>query len=460
MTDQPTEFPLDVRTLLAGGDPAIIAARVRALPADQIAELLSGLHPADSADVLEELEPAQQRAVFAEFETEDAAEVLAYIDPDEQAGVVADLPTDELSDILDDMAPDDAADLLGELPDARASAVLAGMEDAGPVQLLLRYDAESAGGLMTPNVINLRAEATVGQALALLRQTHPVEELSYYLYVTDTDRRLVGVVSLRQLVTAELSTPLAQIMDPSVISVAVDADQEEAAQLLARYGLLSVPTVDAEGRLVGAITADDLIDVIQEEATEDIYRLANLDASEDVYDSVWAASRRRLLWLFINLPTAVLAGFVVSQFTGVIQLVPILAAFVPIIAGQGGNAGIQTLTLIVRSLALGEITLRDSWRTLAREALIGVLNGVIFGLAVGLLGLFWQQNATIGVVVGCAMLLNLIGAAIFGALVPLGLRLCKIDPALASGVIVTTVTDVTGNLCLLGLATLLLHGIA
>lgn len=452
-----TELQNDLRALLAGGDPAVIAERVRALPPDQIAELLVALHPADGADVLEEFQPEQQRAVFAELEYEDAAEVLAYLDADGQADVVAGLPSAELSDILDEMAPDDAADVLAELPADQARAALAGMEDAAPVQALLRYDDESAGGLMTPHVINLRVDATVGQALTVLRQAQPVDDLSYYLYVTDADNRLVGVVSLRQLVTADLTTPLAQIMHRDVISVPVDADQEEVARVLSRYGLLSVPTVDAAGRLVGAITADDVIDVIQEEATEDLYRLANLDTEEDLADLVWRSSRRRLLWLFINLPTAILAGFVVSQFTGIIQLVPILAAFVPIIAGQGGNAGIQTLTLIVRSLALGEISLRDSWRTLAREAVIGVFNGVIFGLAVGALGMFWQQNFMIGIVVGGAMMLNLIGAAISGTLVPLGLRLFKIDPALASGVIVTTVTDVTGNLCLLGLATLLLQ---
>ncbi len=448
---------INFQELLAGGDPTVIAERVRSLPADQIAALLAALHPADGADVLEELQPAQQRAVFAEFETEDAAEVLAYLDADEQVDVLSDWSPGEISDVLDDMAPDDAADVLGELSEAQASAVLAGMEDAAPVQALLRYDDESAGGLMTPNVVSLRADATVAQVLALLRQAQPIEDLSYYLYVTDTAGRLVGVVSLRQLVTAELTTQLAQIMSPDVISVSVDADQEAAAQILSRYGLLAVPTVDADGRLVGAITADDVIDVIQAEATEDIYRLANLDAAEDLYDSLWASSRRRLLWLFINLPTAVLAGFVVSQFTDIIRLVPILAAFVPIIAGQGGNAGIQTLTLIVRSLALGEITLRDSWRTLTHEALIGLLNGVIFGLAVGLIGLLWQQSIMLGVVVGLAMMLNLIGAALSGTLVPLGLRFFKVDPALASGVIVTTVTDVTGNLCLLGLATLLLQ---
>lgn len=326
-----TELQNDLRALLAGADPAVIAERVRALPPGQIAELLAALHPADSADVLEELQPEQQRAVFAELEHEDAAEVLAYLEAGEQADVVAGLPSTELSDILDEMAPDDAADVLGELPADQARAALAGMEDAAPVQALLRYDEESAGGLMTPHVVNLRADATIGQALTLLRQTQPVDDLSYYLYVTDADNRLVGVISLRQLVTADLDTPLAQIMHDDVISVPVDADQEEVARVLSRYGLLSVPTVDAEGRLVGAITADDVIDLIQEEATEDLYRLANLDTEEDVYDSVWRSSRRRLMWLFINLPTAVLAGFVVSRFTGIIQLVPILAAFVPII---------------------------------------------------------------------------------------------------------------------------------
>lgn len=448
---------IDVQALLAGGNPTVIAERVRSLPAEQIAELLAALHPADSADVLEEFQPDQQRAVFAEFETEDAAEVLAYLDADDQADVLSDWTPGEISDVLDDMAPDDAADVLGEMSAAQASAVLAGMEDAASVQELLRYNEESAGGLMTPNIINLRADATIGQALALLRHAQPIEDLSYYLYVTDAASHLVGVVSLRQLVTADLTTQLSQIMNPEVISVSVDADQEEAARVLSRYGLLSVPTVDMQGRLVGAITADDVIDVLQEEATEDIYRLANLDAEEDVNDSVWESSRRRIMWLFINLPTAVFAGFVVSQFTNIIQLVPILAAFVPIIAGQGGNAGIQTLTLIVRSLALGEITLRDSWRTLSHELLIGLLNGIIFGLAIGLIGLLWQQNFMIGVVVGLAMMLTLIGAAISGTVVPLGLRLFNIDPALASGVIVTTVTDVTGNICLLGLATLLAH---
>jgi magnesium transporter len=451
------ELEHDLRGLLAGGDPAVIAERVRALPPEQIASLLAALHPADSADVLEELSEEQQRDVFAELEPDDAADVLAYLDTEEQAEIVADLPAAQLSDILDEMEPDDAADVLAELPRAQASAALAGMEDAAGVRDLLAYDEESAGGLMTSNVISLRAGATVGQALTLLRQLHPTEDLSYYLYVIDDDRRLVGVVSLRQLVTADLSTPLVQIMNDDVISVPVDADQEEAARLLARYGLLMIPTVDALGRLAGAITADDVIDVIQEEATEDIYHLAGLDAEENVDESVVTTSRRRLTWLLVNLPTAMLAGWVVSQFEGTVAKVAALAVFMPIIAGMGGNAGIQTLTLIVRSLALGEVRLRDTWRALGREALVGLVNGLCFGVVIGLIGWLWKGVPMLGVVAAIAMVANMLAAAIAGTLVPLLLRRVGADPALASGVIVTTFTDVTGYGCFLGLATLLIN---
>lgn len=451
-----TELEKDLRTLLEGGDPTVIAERVRALPPDRIADLLAALHPADSADVLEELHPDQQRAVFAELEHEDAAEVLAYLDTDDQADVVAELPTAVLADILDEMEPDDAADVLAELPAARASAALADMEDSSEVKALLTYEEESAGSLMTRNLITLRAGASVGQALNLLRQIHPDAEVSYYLYVTDADNRLVGVLSLRQMVIADLDTPLARIMNPDVISVSVDADQEEAARILARYGLLALPTVDAQGRLVGAITADDVIDVIQEEATEDIYRLANLPGETSVDQSVLTASRQRLTWLLLNLPTALLASGVVSQFEGTVQQVAVLAVFMPIIAGMGGNAGIQTLTLIVRSIALGEINLRDSWRALGREALIGLVNGICFGVVIGLVGLFWKGLPILGLVAGVAMLANMVAAALAGTLVPLVLRRFGADPALASGVIVTTFTDVTGYGCFLGLATLLI----
>lgn len=447
----------DLHDLLEGGDPSVIAERIKALPPERIAMLLAALHPADSADVLEELDIEQQRAVFAELESEDAADVLSYLDSDDQVELVADLPSDELSDILDEMEPDDAADMLAELPPDQASAALEQMEDSSEVKELLQYEDESAGGLMTPHVVKLRAQATVGQVLSLLRNVQPIEDLSYYLYVTDDDNKLVGVVSLRQLVTADLSLTLGDIMHRDVISVSVDADQEEAARIFSRYGLLSLPTVDAQGRLVGAITADDVIDVIQEEATEDIYHLAGLDAEEHVDETVLATARRRLTWLLVNLPTALLAGAVVSQFEGTVQKVAVLAVFMPIIAGMAGNAGIQTLTLIVRSIALGEISLRDSWSALSHELLVGLINGVCFGVVIGLVGLIWKGLPILGVIAGVAMLINMVAAAFAGTMVPLILRRIGADPALASGVIVTTFTDVTGYTCFLGLATIFIN---
>jgi magnesium transporter len=448
------ELEKDLHDLLEGGDPVVIAERLQALPPERIALLLAALHPADGADVLEELDIKQQRAVFAELESEDAADVLSYLDSDDQVELVANLPSDELSDILDEMEPDDAADMLAELPPEKASAALAQMEDSSDVKELLKYEDESAGGLMTPHVIKLRAQATVGQVLSLLRSVQPIEDLSYYLYVTDEEDKLVGVVSLRQLVTADLGLTLGEIMHRDVISVSVDADQEEAARIFSRYGLLSLPTVDAEGRLVGAITADDVIDVIQEEATEDIYHLAGLDAEEHVDETVLATSRRRLTWLLVNLPTALLAGAVVSQFEGTVQKVAVLAVFMPIIAGMAGNAGIQTLTLIVRSIALGEISLRDSWSALRHELLVGLINGICFGILIGLVGLIWKGLPILGVIAGVAMLTNMVAAAFAGTMIPLILRRIGADPALASGVIVTTFTDVTGYTCFLGLATI------
>jgi magnesium transporter len=445
-----------VRALLARGRVEEAAALIAALRPADAADVVSALHPADGADVLEELDPDDRAEVVEELEPEIGADVLIELDDDERADVARRLDVESLSELLDEMAPDDAADVLGDIDSRRAAAALAEMDHPEDVRELLGHDEESAGGLMIPHVIALRERATVAQAIAFLRRHKPDDETSYYIFVTDSADRLIGVVSLRQLIIAEPETTLGTIMSPDVIVAAVDTDQEECARLLSRYDLLALPIVDDDRRLVGVITADDLFDVAQEEATEDMYHLANLDADEDVSDSVWRSSRRRLTWLFINLPTALLAGWVVSRFEGTIRLVPAMAAFLPIIGGQGGNAGIQTLTLIVRSLALGEITLRDSWRTLAREGAIGVVNGVIFGACIGLLATLWEGSPLIGVIAGAAMLLNLVAAAVAGTLVPLGLRLFRVDPALASGVIVTTVTDVTGFFCLLGLTALLI----
>ena len=446
-----------VRSFLAAGDVEAAAAVIAELRPAEAADVVSALHPADGADVLEELEPEDRIEVVEELEPEIGAEVLSELDEDERTDVANRLDAESLSEFLDEMAPDDAADVLQELEDAKAEAALAEMDEPDEVRELLTHDEESAGGLMIPHVITFRGTMTAAQAIDILRRNQPDEETAYYLFVTDAAERLIGVVSLRQLVVAAPDTPLQNFMNNDLITADVDADQEECARLLAKYDLLALPIVDDDQRLVGVVTADDVIDVLEEEATEDIYHLANVSAEEDVYDSVLTASRRRLIWLMVNLPTAMLAAWVVSFFENTIAQVAILAVFAPLITGMGGNAGIQTLTLIVRSIAVGQLSLSDSWRTLGREVLVGIVNGLCFGLLVGTIGYLWRGQPVLGVIAGLAMLANMIVAAIAGTLVPLFLKLIKADPALASGVIVTTFTDVTGAAAFYGLATLLLH---
>lgn len=444
---------LDIRPMLDE-----ILALLEAQNSDAAIALLTSLHPADSAAILYDLERDVRDDLFSRFDAENGAALLAEFDADDQAELAHAVSQEQLNDIIAQMEPDDAADVLNELEPAEVAATLAAMspEDSEDMQELLEHDEDSAGGLMTSSIITLHDTLTAQEAIDTLRRLHPEEEAIYYLFVVDTAERLVGVVSLRALVMAPPTRSLSVIMDANVLTAHVETDQEECARLLARYDLLALPIVDDERRIVGMITADDIIDVIEEEATEDMYRLANLPENENVEDSLFRSSRRRLFWLMMNLPTAILAAWVVSQFDSTTQRVIALVPFMPIVAGMGGNAGIQTLTLIVRSLALGEIDTDEGLRALGRELAIGVINGLAFGSIIGLLGLLWKGNPVLGLVVGLAMLSNLIAAAIAGTVVPLTLRLLRIDPALASGVIVTTFTDVTGYTCLLGLATLLI----
>jgi magnesium transporter len=425
---------------------------------DSAAKIIAALHPADAAAILDELESQELQDIFTRLEPEHGAEVLVELDSDSQFEITQNLTQTQFSDLIAQMEPDDAADVLFDLEPAQIEATLAALdpEESDEVRQLLVHDEESAGGLMTSHVVTLRDRITAQQAIDLLRQLRPDEENVYYLFVVDAAERLVGVVSLRSLVMAPANAPITSIMDTNVLTATVETDQEECARLLARYDLLVLPIVDDERRIVGVINADDIIDVIEEEATEDMYRLANLSEDEDVEDSLFRSSRRRLFWLFINLPTAILAALVVSSFESTTSRVAALVSFMPIVAGMGGNAGIQTLTLIVRSIALGEVATGQGLRALRREMGIGAINGLAFGCVIALLGLVWKGSPMLGVVAGSAMLLNLISAAVAGTVVPLTLKFFHIDPALASGVIVTTGTDVTGYACLLGLATWLI----
>jgi magnesium transporter len=305
---------------------------------------------------------------------------------------------------------------------------------------------------MNPNVFALNEDITVGEAITEIQSARDVE-MVFYLYVVDERRHLVGVVSLRRLLLVSPETPLKRIMTADLISARADVDQEEVARQVAAYNLLAIPVVDAENKLVGIITVDDVIDVIKDEATEDIYRLAGVAGDERAFTPARESLRKRLPWLGINLLTAFLAAAVVGLFEGTIDLFPVLAVFMPIVAGMGGNAGTQTLTVIVRGIALGELTWSNSRKALLKEVVVGLGNGVVLGATAAAVVWMVRGNPTLGLVLGMAMIINMFVAAAAGTLVPLGLRAANVDPALASSVFITTMTDMFGFFSFLGLAT-------
>ncbi len=423
---------------------------------NQAVALVEALRPPDQADLFSDLPPTEQDQLLPRLDLEDSADILEELEEEEAAEVAARLQAEELARILDEMEPDEAADLLGDIAPERVDKVLAVMEEPEEVRPLLIHDDESAGGLMTSADATLHKEVTVAEAIAHLRAISPESETIYYLFVVDEEMRLAGVVSLRQIVVSAPSTRIEDIMDPDVIHVRADADQEEAARLMSRYDLLALPVVDDVGGLLGVITHDDLVEVLEEEATEDIYRLGGVLEEQPPDVPVPAALRSRLPWLVLNLVTALTSATILSLFEDTISRVAALAAFFPIVAGVSGSAGTQTLTVTVRGLALGELSPRDGLRTLGRETLVGLANGVAVGCLIAVIALAWKGTATLGLIVGLATLLNMIGAGIAGALVPVTMQLLKIDPALGSPILVTTITDTSGYFIYLGLATLVL----
>jgi magnesium transporter len=426
---------------------------------ERATKIVEALRPPDQADVFEELSPETQSELLPRLDPEDSADILEELEDEDAAEIAQRLDSDDLVRILDKMEPDEAADLLGDIPQEQVDEALQAVEDADELRTLLVHSDDTAGGLMTSAEVVLHKDMTVGEAIDLLRSERPDTETVYYLFVVDDQNRLVGVVSLRQLIIASPSITIGEIMDSEVISILAEADQEEAARLMARYDLIALPVLDSEMRLLGVITHDDLVDVLEQEATEDIYRLGGVpdEAKEDV--SVGSSLRTRLPWLVLNLATAMVSGVVLSIFESTIAAAAVLAAFFPIVAGVSGSAGTQTLTVTVRGMALGEISRRNGTRILLREMAIGVANGVVIGLLVALIAFVWKDEPVLGFVVGTAVLMNMIAAGFAGFLVPMTLQLVKIDPALASPVLVTTFTDTMGYFIYLGLATIVIIGV-
>jgi len=412
------------------------------------------LHPADRAEAFSDLKDVEQASILPGLDVPTTADLLEELEDPEAADVAEGLSRERLADVLDQMEPDEAADVLGDISPELAKDMLAKMEDAEEVLPLLGHADETAGGLMTTSFIALQPNTTASEAIEYLRGIGPDEETPYYLNVVDRQGRLVGMVGLRELVIADPNARIEKIMKRGVIHVTTDTDQEDAARLMVRYDLAALPVVTEKGILVGVITYDDLMDVLEAEATEDIYRLANVSDPElSVESPIRLNIRRRLPWLLVSAATAFFASWVISRFESTIAQVALLAVFQSIVSGLGGNSATQSLAIMVRAIALGEIQLRDSWRMVFKEVVTGILQGTAIGIIAGFGVYFWKGNPTLGLILGLALLGNLLVAGLVGTTIPLILKSLNMDPALASPVLVTTVTDSAGFALFLGLAT-------
>jgi magnesium transporter len=421
--------------------------------------LLQKQHPADLAQIFSDLADKDREAAFSLLADRNgrlAMEAVSELGPENGAALLATRSAEDIAKLAQEIPSDDAAALIDYLPEELSAAVLDLMrpKESGVVENLLEYDEQTAGRIMNPHVFALNEDMTVGESITELQSNRDVE-MVFYLYVVDERRHLVGVVSLRRLLLVSPETPLKRIMTADLISARVDMDQEEVARQVAAYNLLAIPVVDEENKLVGIITVDDVIDVIKDEATEDIYRLAGVAGDEHAFTPAGESLRKRLPWLGVNLGTAFLATSVVALFEGTIEKVAALAIFMPIVAGMGGNAATQTLTVVVRGIALGELSWTNSRKAVMKEAIVGLGNGIALGVAAALIAWIWRGSPVLGVVLGAAMVVNMFVAATAGTLIPLGLRAANVDPALASSVFITTLTDIFGFFAYLGLATVL-----
>jgi magnesium transporter len=426
--------------------------------------LLQKQYPADLAQLFAELPERERRAAFSvlvERHSRLAMEALAEMEPAAAAELLSDRPAEEIARLVQEVPTDDAATIIDNLPEELSAAVveLIKPKPGGGVGELLEYAEKTAGRIMNPNVFALSEDMTAGEAITALQQARDVE-MVFYLYVVDVRRHLVGVVSLRRLLLVPPDTPLKRIMTTDLISVRADMDQEEVARQVASYNILAIPVVDEENKLVGVITVDDVIDVIKDEATEDVYRLAGVASDDRVFTPPLESLRKRLPWLIVNLATAFIAASVVAVFEPTIGKVTALAIFMPIVAGMGGNAATQTLAVIVRGIALGELTWGNSRKALFKEVIVGLGNGVATGVVAAAVAWVTRGNAVLGVILGMAMIINMFVAAAAGTLIPLALRALKVDPALASSVFITTLTDVFGFLSFLGLGALFIRYLA
>jgi magnesium transporter len=423
--------------------------------------LVKNFHAADIASLMNHLILRERLILFNviyEREEDKAAEVMSEIDPEDGIQIVEALPLEQIADLMQTMPSDDAAPIIELLPEELKDSVLTLMEQkpTEDVMELLHYGEETAGRIMSPNFYALNENTNISDAITAMQLEGDVES-AFYLYVVDDQDHLKGVVSLRQLLFARPNTPLKNIMTSDVISVHTETDQEVVARNVADYNLVAIPVIDEENTLVGVVTVDDVIDVIEQETTEDIYKMVSLDSSDRIQDSPLTSIKKRLPFLLLSLLTASVSPWVVSHFRGSIQQAVTLAVFMPLVAALGGIAGNQTIAIIVRELAIGQIEWLSARKALLKEILVGIGNGIVIGTILGGISYLLLRNPYLGLVLGLAVIINLFIAALVGTIIPLFLKLIKLDPALGSVNLLTMCTDSIGFAVFLGLGTLFLH---
>lgn len=436
--------------------------RVRALlekgAAEELTAFLDGTHPSDLADLVEALDEEQRAAVFRALPDEIASETLAEMEESEHPAELLLADPERVVELIGELSYDDAADIIGDLPRDKQREVLSllPVDEAGELEELLAYDEESAGGVMTSQVIAVRESATVAEAIDEIRRQAEEGEDFYTVFVVDDQRRLKGTVSFQDLIISAPSKPISAVTEPPVALVPATLDQEEVARIMSRYNLVSIPVVDRLDRLIGRVTFDDVMEIVEAETTEDILRLSGGSGEEYLRGGVWEAIKNRLPWLTLALITTSLAATVVYLFRDTVERMVMLAAIMPVIAALGGNAGTQALAVTVRRLALSPER-SGAGKVVLKEAAVGMANGAVIGGLAAVLGLLIPEGSVwLGAVVLLAMWLNLIVAGFAGAFVPIVLERLGVDPAVASSVFFTALTDIFGFFFLLGLASWIL----
>lgn len=420
---------------------------------ETLVELMEPLHPADIADLLEQINAFDRGRLIRLYDKEFDGDILSELDELIREEVIAALTPQVLADAVRDLDSDDVVDLLEDLEEPQQEAILDALEDSDrvAVEQSLAYPENSAGRLMQREVVTAPEHWSVGQVIDHMREAEELPEQFYHVVIVDPRMHPVGQVTLGRLMSSRRTLPLLEIMEETFQVIPADQDEEDVAYAFNQYHLISAPVVDGDGRLVGAITIDDAMVVLDEEHEEDILRLAGV-GDGSLSDKVSETTKQRFPWLAVNLVTAIFASLVIAQFEATIAQFVALAVLMPIVASMGGNAGTQSLTVAVRSLATRDLTGANVWRVIRREVLVGLINGVIFAVVMGIIGVIWFGTPMLGVVIGAAMVINLVVAGLAGTVIPVILDRIGVDPALASGAFVTTVTDVVGFFAFLGLA--------